>query len=742
VSGVNIGGTLEIEFVPGSGTWTDVTSYLETPLTITHPRADYVTREAAPTTLTFTLSNRPTGTGFSPFTPDSPASAFYPNIQRDRRIRFTASWASSTSVRFNGWIDTWTPNAGDGGLADPTVDVSASCILSRYARRTLMSPYTEAVRSGFQPTAYTDDIWPFDEPTDAIRVSGWTSDGAFDLRGAGKVIQPTTGSGSMALGVPDSTIIADGAATFTRGDTGSASPVMELPLPRGLPVARISAWVNFSQDPAGLTDDILGGWLANGTQVWRLYITIEAVTNNVVINVGDGNGVAYSFFNLGYPRDESWHWISILFITDGSTTAIVIRDKSIPDQAVAGGGTGWPFDPRYSDYLVVGGRMKHATPGKQTNTFQGSVSSLHVRYNDYGVSLSDRSATNVLWQAQDHVNHLTWYTRTYDQIIGGAVGGYIDGTGTSTGLDLDPTVVMYQNITPDALTAFNEIAATTGGRVSTLPNGRRSYTPLATSWPTAVSLTLDAAADLQISLGFGGTKDERPTRSTATGPAGTYTYIDTETEATTGQRLDGPSVDSRAGTLGQLQVIASRASSSTKARYSVGVDLPVMAADQTATIMGLAPGARIRVANLPSQIYGVTFMDVYASGWVEVYVPQDYSATFVYDTDPADDPPRALFDTAEYDRFGLDAASVVSGGTCVGNTGTGTVVVTTTTPFPTSGIFSLDLDWNGERITVSGVGGGTSPQTCTVTARGVAPTVARAHAAGETVDVYHSMALA
>ena len=49
-----------------------------------------------------------------------------------------------------------------------------------------------------------------------------------------------------------------------------------------------------------------------------------------------------------------------------------------------------------------------------------------------------------------------------------------------------------------------------------------------------------------------------------------------------------------------------------------------------------------------------------------------------------------------------------------------------------------DLDWNGEIITCSAPGGSTSPQTLTVTARGVDASVARSHSAGEVIDVAYA----
>jgi hypothetical protein len=83
----------------------------------------------------------------------------------------------------------------------------------------------------------------------------------------------------------------------------------------------------------------------------------------------------------------------------------------------------------------------------------------------------------------------------------------------------------------------------------------------------------------------------------------------------------------------------------------------------------------------------------------------------------------------------------VTSGTAVGTTSTGTIVVTTTASNPTwsttAGDWPQDLDWNGERVTVTAApAGSSSPQTLTITARGVAPRVARVHSAGEPVDVW------
>ena len=99
---------------------------------------------------------------------------------------------------------------------------------------------------------------------------------------------------------------------------------------------------------------------------------------------------------------------------------------------------------------------------------------------------------------------------------------------------------------------------------------------------------------------------------------------------------------------------------------------------------------------------------------------------------------EGVWDTARW-AFG-DGVATVTSGTAVGTTSTGTIVVTWTgssTLSTSAGDYPQDFNWNGERVTVtSAPAGSTSPQTLTITARGVAPSIARSHSAGEAIDVY------
>lgn len=722
---VSVLGKLEVEFVPGSGTWVDLTSRCNQ-VKVVRPRSG---QGIAPTTtvLTAMLENFADGTGFCPLSPDNPAGAYYPNVVRDRRVRLTAVWnaGANTSVRFLGWADTWVPDAANGNTSNGTVTLTASCILSRYARTNLLSDYGQT----FAQVITHNDYYPLDEPSDSVTVRGV----AADLTPvAARVIQPTGGTGQMQLGKPDSTILVDGSAQFSRGDSQSPSPVLLIRLRDGENLTRTSAWFKLNNDPALANDDAIVMYDASGNSVWRLVVAL--VSGKIHWQVLDANNAITVDWNSGVPRDESWHWVSILpFVSGSNAIAIAIRDKSVPDRIV---GTAFftTADPRIGKWMVVGGRMPPFTLGKQTNTLMGDVSSIWLQYgSDFGASYSDRSTAGFVRTGAERNSLLDNYSSALDALVGGPAGG-----------GPDATPVMFTGANTNLLQAWQEHIATVGGILSTQPNGKRRYAvPVDCRLPTVV-LTLDASADLQMDAG-GWTQvhDERPTRITGTGPVGSITVTDTVTEALTGIRLDGQDITTAGGTIDVPRNAAALVIARRRARLSsFGVDATLTATDKVATIMGLLAGDRIRVTGLPTAYLGISEIDQYASGWEETYSGKYSLAQFVFDSDPADDPPEGVWDDAEYGRTAMDSGSVVSGGTCVGTTTTGTVILTTTSPLiTTGGEYSMDLDWNGERITISGVGGGTSPQTATVTARGVVPSVARVHASGETVDVYHAATL-
>jgi hypothetical protein len=145
-------------------------------------------------------------------------------------------------------------------------------------------------------------------------------------------------------------------------------------------------------------------------------------------------------------------------------------------------------------------------------------------------------------------------------------------------------------------------------------------------------------------------------------------------------------------------------------------------------------GDRVRLTNLISTQFGRTYLDTYVQGWSESLNAQGY--TFTFDLDAADVPSEAKFDDATYGRFAA-GDGVLTLTSTIADSDVSISVTSTGLPLTVlAGSYPLDLDLNGERITVaSAPASATSPQTLTVT-RGVAPSIARAHTAGAAVEVY------
>ncbi len=719
---VEVLGKLEVEFIPGSGIYIDISSRCVS-FEVTRPRPSQDGR-ASTTILVAVLDNAPDASGFCPFTPDSPVTPYYPHITRDRLVKATAVVGASSYVRFFGWSDVWIPDAPDGSPAASTVTLTASCILSRYARRRMLSLFGEKVGASDALSLY----YPLDDApdSDVVRVVSPTPTGAT----AGQMIAPSRYPGSATLTAPDGGHLTDGQIDFTRGSDDAPAPVVLLNLrdPAVAAPTYLAAWYKLSTDPAGaLGDDMLAAYDTTGSLLWVW--SVKVVAGKVSWVLSDAAGTAKSFVDTGAPRDEGWHYWAI-WLLSATITQLATRTKGDTGQ-VAVASFAWSYDPRPVKYLVVGGQMPPTRKGKQFNTFQGSISSLAIQYTS--VDLAHFANPGIVQAADSYTSALNTFSSPIDALVGGSFSGSADSTPIS--YTTDPT---------DLLEHWNLLVATTGGGISTRPDGRRQYRAPADIRPTAVTLTLDAGADLHMPAGgWQGVRDERPTRVTATAPVGSVTVIDTAIEATTGLRLEGPGLTTAAGIIDVARSAAAWVMAQAATRLSsFGMDLTLTATDKTAAAMTLLPGDRLRVAGLPPEYMGVTYVDVYASGWTEHY--EGRMASWTFDSDPADDPPEAILDDAEYSRIGMgDGSATITGGTCVGITGTGTVIITSTSPLSTvAGEYPLDLDWLGERITVSVPGGASSPQTCTVTARGVAPSVARAHAAGEAVEVWRSARVA
>src|SRR6187549_388474 len=726
---------VEVEFVPQSGVYVDISSRVQS-YDITHPRVrpgfGGAVTEFGASLLNDPIRPEEVGVlggvtsahvGFSPFTPENPAGAFYPGIEADRRIRVTAYWDGGSAVRFQGWIDVWAPTAGDNPPATAMVDITASCLLSRYARKSVLSVFGELAIVNSPDREYL----PWDDGADAtsLRVAS-----TGDTGGRKAVMVQPTGRlpGSATLGSPDGGHLTDGQIDFTRGDENAPAPVVGFPLRPGTTLKGFQAWYRLTNDPAGsiIGDDCVTGFSADGDLMWVWGPRL--IAGKIRWALTDRDGIARSFYDTGAPRDDGWHYWAVT-LPSSTSSALYTADKGQSfNEVKAFGSLAWPYDPRNVTYLSIGGRMYPNRKGKQTNTYQGTIWSLLINYDAALLNVNQGNPAVVL-EADQSTGQLIITTAVVDALAGPVTGNLVD-----------PTPIMYTNATRDLLGRWNEHARTIGGALYTRPQGTRGFNRAKDMFPPAVSLTLDAEKDLSApDGGWAPVKEERPTRVTVTAPSGTYEVVDDEREAAYGVALEGQSIESGAGSPGLARSLAGLQLGVSSSRLSsFGVDLTTSANDVTAAAMAMDPTDRIRIFGLNPAYQGVTYVDVFASGWRETYIAEDQSYRFVYDTDPAADYDPGRFDSTLSGRFAMgEGESTVTSGTAVGVTGPGTIVVTGVPINPAA--VPLDLNWNGERVTVTAAGGGTSPQTLTISTRAVAPTVARVHVAGEPIEIYRPL---
>jgi len=169
------------------------------------------------------------------------------------------------------------------------------------------------------------------------------------------------------------------------------------------------------------------------------------------------------------------------------------------------------------------------------------------------------------------------------------------------------------------------------------------------------------------------------------------------------------------------------------------VDLATSQNDLYSQFFAMFPGNVVTLNGLPSTYLGVSSMNGVVEGWTERPSLDGYTVTL--NLSPMT-PRESSYSTNDSFGFGdgiayLNAA-ITSSATSLQLAWTSGDVLSTSslTDYP------LDLNVNGERVTVTAApAGSTSPQTLTVT-RGIAPTVARAHNQYEPVELWTPATLA
>ena len=670
--------TIEIEFT--DGTWTDVTS-------LVNVGAGSITRKVGRSTqldtisagsLSFTLDN-PTGK----FTPDNPLSTYYPNVVEGKRVRWKVTEASTTYTRFTGYITQWVPEID--GTSASVVNVNATDALGHLSTRQMWGlPETE-IRYDSPLVYYT-----LNHPSDLTTDPFYSAVGGASLRYQKSPVDGTLDLNS-GVGAPHDPYTCP---TWARGPFGS-NPYLYVKdfTQTDLSIFTVELLVKVTQNAYSETTYFFVDYIGTALEIY--YNTVGGIT-------ADGLGVTLNSSAVNF-LDGNVHLISVV---SGSGFCGLYVDGVLLDS-----------DTGFSGPLS---RKAQINLGAY---YDGEIS-------HFAIYPSALSATAVAFHA-----------RAVDAYYGETIKVGLDAVARWSGVSIthegsgSPQLVDVIDTTDKkALDALALLSSGDGGVL--YDNGAGLYARIGSQLKSStVELSLDVEADLDGSVTLTRSITEDTAGATVSSYSQSATYVDAEQATAIGTyaSADAPNLSN----VELLSIASNIVAVANNHRLSAGqatLDLANCNTDKYADTLTLKIGDRVRLTNLISTQFGRTYLDTYVQGWSESLNAQGY--TFTFDLDAADVPSEAKFDDATYGRFAAGDGVLTLTSTI---TSTATSISVTSTGLPltvTSGSYPMDLDINGERVTVASAPvSATSPQTLTVT-RGVAPSISRAHTAGEAVEVY------
>lgn len=593
---------VEIEFV--SGVWSDVTSYVDadTGATITRGRASQ-SDDGQPGTLSVVFRNDD-----GRFTPDNPLGAYYPNVKKDKRIRYTVGG----SVRFVGWINGFSPRLPDGNAqGDPTVSVTALDALGVMAR-SQAPDFNTLATIGYAPSAFfpfTEDagtdlsMFPSSAPGDTTHLTSRTEKFTAVL-GVDGVLAAPDGATSARVSATQTT---SGSSWYGRDVSATA-----------IYTRSVSFWAKF---PTGGTDTMGVVYSRDAFSGFPTAVGVRTDGTNVW-------GLAYAGSTPTVPlaTDDKPHFYTatndattLRFYVDGVQVATL---ASVPP---AGSGTDWICSFQFSGSGVNSSTVITYDVGAAAFWDRClTAAEVQVLYVFGGGSFSDE-----LTGAQTVGDRLTSITTALDLPVSASGGKSVGWQSTGSGKALDAIFL--------ATRGDSRIVYDNAGTVT--------YRP--TVNPATVAVTLDSEADLVGTPTWSLAGQDRAGVVSATSPrAGTATVYDSGAVAAT-----STSVATALARTIDLQAHATRTVSEgrdARLRISKASVDTTTATVTAATMQALTLGDRVRVGNLPSSTIGWTYQDGYLLGYTE----KISSTAYVFDLDlgPADAPPVGTADDATRSR--------------------------------------------------------------------------------------------
>lgn len=680
-------------------------------------------------TMTCVLNNALNASAVGRFTPDNPLSPLWPNVTDGKRVRFTVTRGATSSVRHRGRCAVSTPVLPDGEVASAEVGFESVDVLAATAGDPLRCNQVESALVASRTNPY--DIFPFEPGAQPTELPNLGNGG-----GTATLLRPLSGVGAAELVAPEG-IQADGALSLKAKD--GVGPVVYI----RTGVVAAGGTVNDIIIPFRTNERVTAGGAdkyvamgrdVSGAELWSIRLADSAGQTN--LNFYDGAGTLlvtmYSGWSPVGSQDGDDQWFALWLRYDsasGDTFGFLVR--IIDDTVVGGFGSAPGVDVRNTRDVILGGFAQRRTRRKQTRCVTAQ----------YGPTLIGGPALVGTARLSADINE-TAFARAGN--IAAFAGIDREGFGTP-----NRQIAITATSGRSAFDCLAEICRSTGATIvasPTLADTVRLLLPSLLRSPN-VALTLDADADLAGGDGIRWSKGSGFSSVTATYPGGSVTYTDPNRAVREGSITVAALSESHA-----VECASAIVNTARQLRIEqLTVDLSSASNDLWAAMMALSVGARIRVtlgtATSPlARHYGRTYVDAYALGWTERY--GEGLAEWILDTIAADDPVAARFNDSERGRFAARPGTItVTGGTAVGTTSLGTIVATTTAGQPALTVnpaaYPMRLDWSGEYVTVtSPPASATSPQTLTLTARGVDMTIARVHATGEPLQVAYPAARA
>jgi len=666
----------------------------------------------SPSILTFTLDNHDGN-----FTPGNPLSLWYPHFAEDVPVSVVVTINGVTSTRFEGFITSISPAFVGGVSSLSQVVVRAADGLSRLARISFDSFWAEEIRFLGTVYSHTLDLWEFSGDSGATEY-----DNTGLIAGVrGLELTPAVVTGLAAGGAVETSASEDSqfrnVLTLRPPSTG-AGPVVELKL-RPKPSStvrevRLPFKLEDGYVPAvGESVTLLQYWDTSGTD--RVLLSVRVINSGgaPALAVYDAAGVLQDSAPL--KRSSGWNYLtSFQYGPPDSTYFLLGAD----DFGFGADG----LSALSADTVYIGGNGNPSAPGKTSKCVPG----LSIG----GVCFAQEDTLTRNYNTIDLASNNNTGGTTMDYLCGfaGVDAVFIGG---------DARRLWFDKICEEtALDKMQKYMGSIGGYFWSSPPGEyQALFPGAVRTLTlAASVALGEDDDATDPVVLTSEIDGSPTRVTVTAPFGSVTATDPgpRRDAT----IDAVCID-RTAALALAYHTMRRSKALRVARLTVDL-VTARTAALTQQLFNLRPTDRLRVSGFNSKILGVTYAEYYVQGWSERYTP--FSAVFTLFTEPADDPPTGVLDDVTYGRIGSDGCTV-TGGTALGGVNPGTIVISSPpgnalTVNPSD--YPLDLSWAGERITLAAPpASAVSPQTVTITARGVAPSVARVHSPGETIDVWY-----